>query len=83
MTIEPVPISPAHRRNWRRLWRRCSCGLPAPCVDRRLAAMTATTSDRPHRPGEHDPLEASPPAKHGVAGGRPGMAYRQMTYTRR
>jgi hypothetical protein len=45
--------------------------------------MTATASDRPHRPGEHDPREAAPPAKHGVAGGRPGMAYRQMTYTRR
>ena len=30
----PVPHEPSHRRAWRSLWRRCSCGLPAPCVDR-------------------------------------------------
>lgn len=30
----PVPIGPLHRRTWRTLWRRCTCGLPEPCVDR-------------------------------------------------
>ena len=32
--IPPVPITPTHRRSWRTLWRRCSCGLAEPCVDR-------------------------------------------------
>jgi len=36
--LEPVPHEPAHRRAWRSLWRRCSCGLPAPCVDRLVPA---------------------------------------------
>jgi hypothetical protein len=35
---DPVPHEPAHRRVWRSLWRRCSCGLPAPCVDRLVPA---------------------------------------------
>lgn len=30
----PVPIAPSHRRSWRALWRRCSCGLTEPCIDR-------------------------------------------------
>jgi len=30
----PVPLQPTHRRNWRTFWRRCTCGLTAPCVDR-------------------------------------------------
>jgi hypothetical protein len=34
----PVPHEPSHRRTWRSLWRRCSCGLPAPCVDRLVPA---------------------------------------------
>jgi hypothetical protein len=34
----PVPHEPSHRRAWRSLWRRCSCGLPAPCVDRLVPA---------------------------------------------
>src|ERR1700754_3995784 len=32
-TIPPVPLAPRHRRTWRTFWRRCSCGLAAPCVD--------------------------------------------------
>jgi hypothetical protein len=35
-TPRPVPLGPTHKRAWRSLWRRCSCGLPAPCVDRRV-----------------------------------------------
>jgi len=38
--------------------------------------------DRPHRPAVNDPGGTGPPATHGVAGGRPGMAYRHLTYTR-
>jgi hypothetical protein len=34
----PVPYEPSHRRTWRSLWRRCSCGLPSPCVDRLVPA---------------------------------------------
>ncbi len=33
-TIPPVPVGPLHRRTWRSFWRRCSCGLSAPCIDR-------------------------------------------------
>jgi hypothetical protein len=36
--LDPVPHEPSHRRAWRSLWRRCSCGLPAPCVDRLVPA---------------------------------------------
>lgn len=35
-TTGPVPHSPRHRRDWRTLWRRCICGLPAPCLDSRV-----------------------------------------------
>ena len=35
----PVPIAPIHRRSWRTLWRRCSCGLSEPCVDRLTTAQ--------------------------------------------
>jgi hypothetical protein len=34
----PVPLGPIHRRLWRTFWRRCSCGLSAPCIDRRVPA---------------------------------------------
>lgn len=54
----PVPLAPLHRRSWRTLWRRCSCGLPEPCVDRAtetalveptlvLPAITAETGVEP------------------------------------
>ena len=33
-TSKPVPLAPTHRRDWRSLWRRCTCGLTCPCVDR-------------------------------------------------
>ena len=53
----PVPLSPAHRRTWRTLWRRCSCGLPAPCADRLVPApplpfppRNPTPAHRSHRP---------------------------------
>jgi hypothetical protein len=36
--LDPVPHEPSHRRLWRSWWRRCSCGLPAPCVDRLVPA---------------------------------------------
>jgi hypothetical protein len=36
--LDPVPHEPSHRRVWRSWWRRCSCGLPAPCVDRLVPA---------------------------------------------
>jgi hypothetical protein len=32
-TTPLVPLAPRHRRTWRTLWRRCACGLAAPCVD--------------------------------------------------
>jgi hypothetical protein len=37
-TTQLVPVEPAHRRTWQSMWRRCSCGLPTPCVDRLLPA---------------------------------------------
>jgi hypothetical protein len=56
-STEPVPLSPVHRRTWRTLWRRCSCGLPAPCVDRLVPApplpfppRDTTPAHRSHRP---------------------------------
>ena len=36
--FEPVPHEPSHRRLWQSWWRRCSCGLRAPCVDRLVPA---------------------------------------------
>jgi hypothetical protein len=67
--LEPVPHEPSHRRIWRSLWRRCSCGLPAPCVDRLVPAprlpfpptgvppapaRTVRGSDQPRRPATAD-----------------------------
>ena len=37
-TPEPVPLTPTHRRDWRTFWRRCTCGLTSPCVDRLVPA---------------------------------------------
>ena len=34
----PVPLTPTHRRDWRTFWRRCTCGLTSPCVDRLVPA---------------------------------------------
>ena len=53
-TIPPVPMSPIHRRSWRSLWRRCSCGLKEPCVDR----LTTPTL---YLPMDQDPPPPPPP----------------------
>jgi hypothetical protein len=64
--VDPVPITPAHRRTWQTLWRRCSCGLPAPCVDRRTAVPpTAARTSPPVPPfagAESRPAPPSPPS---------------------
>jgi hypothetical protein len=46
-TPEPVPLTPSHRRTWRTFWRRCSCGLPAPCIDRAVPAKPRPYPPRP------------------------------------
>jgi len=45
---DPIPFAPAHRPIWRRWRRRCSCGLPWPCIDRAATryATGALTPDR-------------------------------------
>jgi hypothetical protein len=43
-TISQVPLAPLHSRSWRTLWRRCSCGLPEPCVDRATSSIPVPTS---------------------------------------
>jgi len=35
---KPVPLTPTHRRDCRTFWRRCTCGLTSPCVDRLVPA---------------------------------------------
>ena len=69
-TPSPVPLEPTHKRAWRSLWRRCSCGLPAPCVDRRVPPSTPPLPQTPapsHPRHIADPL-LSPfsyvPARH-------------------
>ncbi|MBB4760378.1 hypothetical protein BJ971_000934 [Actinoplanes digitatis] len=61
----PVPHGPSHRRMWRSLWRRCSCGLPAPCVDRLVPAPPL-----PYPPNTASPADGRPIAS-GTA--RPSM----------
>ena len=51
-TTPPVPMSPIHRRSWRSLWRRCSCGLKEPCIDRLTASVLYLPTEQ----------TASPPA---------------------
>jgi hypothetical protein len=68
----PVPLSPAHRRTWRTLWRRCSCGLPAPCVDRLVPASQPPFPPRdavpahrsPRRPFRRPPIPPTPTDVH-------------------
>jgi hypothetical protein len=66
-TISPVPWAPLHRRSWRTLWRRCSCGLPEPCVDRALTAPTAAfeviTPGNAPAPIPHLPPQERPAAQ--------------------
>ena len=57
-TTQLVPVGPAHRRMWRSFWRRCSCGLAAPCVD---VLAPATPLPFPPR-GASRVLSPSPPA---------------------
>lgn len=47
-TRTPVPLAPLHRRSWRTLWRRCSCGLPEPCVDRVTTPAPPPPPSPPH-----------------------------------
>lgn len=67
----PVPIAPAHRRSWRTLWRRCSCGLTEPCVDRITTSLP--TSDRAARPSAAptaEPVAARSESASGSAAAR-------------
>ena len=59
----PVPLAPTHRRDWRTFWRRCTCGLTSPCVDRlapaALRPFPPRTATATHPPaGSHE--ERSP-----------------------
>jgi len=67
--IPPVPVTPAHRRSWRTLWRRCSCGLAEPCVDRLTmsrplpvvpAPLTPSSSGTPQAPFRSAPPSSLP-----------------------
>ncbi|KHD73176.1 hypothetical protein MB27_36755 [Actinoplanes utahensis] len=49
-----MPFHPRHRRDWRTLWRRCICGLPAPCIDR------IPPSPPPPYPPRDSPLPEGP-----------------------
>jgi len=70
----PVPITPIHRRSWRTLWRRCSCGLNEPCVDRlttaqplpdpRSGAESAADPTAGIVPGNADPHGGEPPQRN-------------------
>jgi hypothetical protein len=42
-----VPSAPRHRADWHTLWRRCICGLPAPCVDSLIPAAPLPFPPRP------------------------------------
>ena len=53
-TTEPVPHHPRHRRDWHTFWRRCICGLPAPCIDR------VPPSPPPPYPPRDSPLPEGP-----------------------
>jgi hypothetical protein len=48
----PALKGPIHRRLWRTFWRRCSCGLPAPCVGRRVPAPVPPPLNRADVPAE-------------------------------
>jgi hypothetical protein len=55
-TTPPVPMSPIHRSSWRSLWRRCSCGLKEPCIDR-------LTTPELYLPAEQAPPPPSSPSR--------------------
>src|SRR3954452_22515598 len=56
-TPKPVPLTPTHRRDWRPFWRRCTCGLTSPCVDR---LVPATPRPFPPRTATATHLSAGP-----------------------
>lgn len=68
----PVPLGPTHRRLWRTFWRRCACGLPAPCVDRRLPAPSMPFPQRPR--ARAAPPDSRSPHPAGREAGRDGRA---------
>jgi hypothetical protein len=62
--IPPVPHRPTHRRDWHTLWRRCTCGLTEPCVDRRAPAAPEpfppdTTTEFPFGSPPDTPVDTS------------------------
>ncbi len=69
--IPPVPDSPRHRRDWRTLWRRCICGLSAPCVDSRVPARQPGLRQRPPDDPPTDPL---PPSGSYLTSGSPAFS---------
>jgi hypothetical protein len=66
-TTPPVPMSPVHRRSWRSLWRRCSCGLKEPCIDRLTTSALYLPTDQP-------PPPPSPPVQDATSASIPGGA---------
>ncbi len=60
-TTTPVPMSPIHRRSWRSLWRRCSCGLKEPCIDRLTTSALYLPTDQPPSPPVQDATSAPIP----------------------
>ncbi|MEV0806939.1 hypothetical protein [Micromonospora sp. NPDC050200] len=47
----PVPLAPRHRRTWRDLGRRCSCGLRwRECPDRHATVPTEPVAGPPTSP---------------------------------
>jgi hypothetical protein len=78
-TTPPVPMSPIHRRSWRSLWRRCSCGLKEPCIDRLTTPVLFLPADQP--PPSPPPVQPQPP-RHpdgsmvhaGIRAAHPGRA---------
>ncbi|TDO40713.1 hypothetical protein C8E87_4432 [Paractinoplanes brasiliensis] len=54
-TSRLVPVDLNHRRTWRSLWRRCRCGLAAPCVD---ALVPSAPLPFPPRPDLSPPSQA-------------------------
>jgi hypothetical protein len=61
-TTGSVPHSPRHRRNWRTLWRRCICGLPAPCIDSRVPTAPLPFPPLPDSALRQLPADRSPSA---------------------
>jgi hypothetical protein len=60
-TTPPVPMSPIHRRSWRSLWRRCSCGLKEPCIDRLTTSALYLPTDQEPPPPPPPPAQRQAP----------------------